>query len=67
MSENLHRAIFVEACRDGWNPQSVVKHLVWDGDTVHEERTIFPSLREALEYAKEAFAAEDGPASAPAN
>ena len=59
--DELERAVFVEACDEGWNPQTVVRQLVWRGDDVHEELTVFPSLREALEYAKNAFASMDGP------
>lgn len=63
---NLERAVFVEACQDGWDPQTVVRQLVWRGDVVHEELTVFPSLREALVYAQQAFATEDGPEPSPA-
>ena len=59
---DLERAVFVEACQDGWNPQSIVRQLVWRDDAIHEELIVFPSLREALDYAKRAFGGEDGPA-----
>ena len=58
---SLERAVFVEACHSGWNPPSVVRQLVWRGDAIHEELVVFPSLREALAYAQQAFGGEDGP------
>jgi hypothetical protein len=58
----LERAIFVESCEEGWNPRSIVRIVVWHGDDVHEELSVFPSLREALDYAREAYASSDGPA-----
>lgn len=62
----LERAVFVEACQDGRDPQTVVRQLVWRGEAVHEELTVFPSLREALAYAQRAFSTEDGPEPTPA-
>lgn len=64
---NIERAVFVAACQDGWNPQTVVRQLVWTSDSVHEELTVFPSLREALAYAQQAFVTRDGPESLPAS
>lgn len=58
---SVERAVFVEACQDGWNPKSVVRQLVWNGDTIHEELKVFPSLREALAYAQHAYVTQDGP------
>lgn len=66
ISFDLERSVFVEACQDGWDPQTVVRQLVWRGDAVHEEFTVFPSLREALAYAQRAFATQDGPEPSPA-
>ena len=63
---DLERAVFVEACQDGWDPQTVVHQLVWRGDAVHEELTVFPSLREALAYAQQAFTSQDRPEPSPA-
>ena len=60
--KELERAVFVEACQDGWDPQTVVRQLVWRGESVHEELTVFPSMREALAYAQRAFSTKDGPA-----
>ena len=60
-TNDLERAVFVEACQNGWDPQTVVRQLVWCGEAVHEELTVFPSLREALAYAQRAFATQDGP------
>lgn len=65
-TSNLERAVFVEACQDGWNPRTVVRQLVWSGESFHEELTVFPSLREALAYAQRAFGTEDGPEPSPA-
>ena len=58
---SVERAVFVEACQDGWSPKSVVRQLVWNGDTIHEELKVFPSLREALAYAQHAYVTQDGP------
>lgn len=58
---SLERAVFVEACDSGWDPQTVVRHVVWHEGRVHEELQVFPSLREALAYAKLACASPDGP------
>lgn len=63
---NIERAVFVQACHNGWNPQTVVRQLVWNGDSFHEELTVFPSLREALAYAQQAFVTRDGPEPFPA-
>jgi len=63
---DLERSVFVEACQDGWDPQTVVRQLVWRGDAVHEERTVFPSMRAALVYAQQAFLTQDGPEPSPA-
>lgn len=63
---SIERAVFVAACQTGWNPQTVVRQLVWNGDSVHEELTVFPSLREALAYAQQAFVTQDGPEPFPA-
>ena len=63
---DLERSVFVEACQNGWDPQTVVRQLVWRGNTVHEELTVFPSLREALAYAQHAFLTQDGPEPSPA-
>ena len=60
-SATLERAVFVEACQEGWNPQTAVRQTVWKNETVHEELIVFPSLREALDYAQNAFVTEDGP------
>ncbi len=57
----LERAVFVEACDSGWDPQTVVRHVVWYEGGVHEELQVFPSLREALDYAKQACASPNGP------
>ena len=57
----LERAVFVEACDSGWDPQTVVRHLVWYEGRVHEELQVFPSLREALAYAQRACVSPDGP------
>ena len=57
----LERAVFVEACDEGWNPQTIVRQLVWRGESVCEELVVFPSLREALAYAQRAFVTQDGP------
>ncbi len=59
----LERAVFVEACEGGWDPQTIVRQIVWYGDSVHEELVVFPSLREALTYARRAFVSMDGPLS----
>lgn len=66
VTTDLERAVFVEACQDGWNPQTVVRQLVWSGHAVHEELTVFPTLREALAYAQQAFGTADGPEPSPA-
>jgi hypothetical protein len=58
---NLERAVFVEACEAGWDPQTVVRHLVWYNGHVHEELQVFATLREALAYAQEACASPNGP------
>lgn len=65
-SQTLERAVFVEACQRGWDPQTVVRQVVWRDEAVHEEFLVFPSLREALAYAQRAFVTEDGPAAKPA-
>jgi hypothetical protein len=57
----VERAVFVEACESGWDPQTVVRHLVWYEGRVHEELQVFPSLREALAYAQKACVSPDGP------
>jgi len=57
----LERAVFVEACDSGWDPQTVVRHVVWFEGRVHEELQVFPSLREALAYAQKACVSPDGP------
>ena len=59
---DLERSVFVVACHEGWNPRSIVRQLVWRGESVHEELLVFPSLRDALAYAQNAFVTEDGPA-----
>ena len=59
--DRSERAVFVAACTEGWNPQSVVRQLVWSDGAVHEELLVFPSLRDALRYAQEAFDRGDGP------
>ncbi|MGH9323528.1 MAG: hypothetical protein ACRD3V_27045 [Vicinamibacteria bacterium] len=59
----LERAVFVEACDSGWDPQTVVRHLVWYDGHVHEELKVFSSLRDALVYAQKACASPDGPCS----
>ncbi len=61
VAPSLERAVFVEACDSGWDPQSVVRHLVWYEGRVHEELQVFPSLREALAYAQRACVSPDGP------
>ena len=58
---SLERAVFVEACDSGWDPQTVVRHLVWYDGRVHEELSVFPSLREALAYAQKACVSPNGP------
>ena len=58
--DTLERAVFVETCEPGWNPRTIVRHLVWNGDDFHEELSIFPSLRDALAYAREAYGSYDG-------
>ena len=63
---DVERAVFVEACQDGWNPRTVVRQLVWRGDAIHEELTVFPWLREALAYAQQAFLTQDRPEPSPA-
>ena len=60
-ASSLERAVFVEACDSGWDPQTVVRHLVWYEGRVHEELQVFPSLREALAYAQKACVSPDGP------
>ena len=62
MIATLERAVFVEACNEGWNPHTVVRQTVWKDGTVHEEVIVFRSLRDALDYAQNAFITEDGPA-----
>jgi hypothetical protein len=58
----VERAVFVEACDRGWDPRTVVRHLVWSDDGhFHEEFQVFDSLRDALAYAQKAFASMDGP------
>ena len=57
----LERAVFVQACDSGWDPQTLVRQVVWQDGAVHEEQLVFPSLREALDYARGAFASTDGP------
>ncbi len=61
VAPSLERAVFVEACDSGWDPQTVVRHLVWYEGRVHEELQVFPSLREALAYAQRACVSPDGP------
>jgi hypothetical protein len=61
VAPSLERAVFVEACDSGWDPQTVVRHLVWYDGRVHEELQVFPSLREALAYAQRACVSPDGP------
>jgi hypothetical protein len=63
---DLERAVFVEACQDGWDPQTAVRQPVRRGDAVHEELKVFPSLREALAYAQQAFTSQDRPEPSPA-
>lgn len=58
----LERAVFVQACHEGWNPPTAVRQIVWKDETVHEEIVVFSTLREALDYAQNAFVTEDGPA-----
>jgi hypothetical protein len=60
---SLERAVFVEACESGWDPRTVVRQVVWHEGHVHEELQVFPTLRDALEYAREAFATTNGPLS----
>jgi hypothetical protein len=57
----LERAVFVEACDSGWDPRTVVRQIVWHDGHVHEELQVFPNLREALAYAREACASPNGP------
>jgi hypothetical protein len=57
----IESAVFVEACDSGWDPQTVVRHLVWYEGRVHEELQVFPSLREALAYAQKACGSPNGP------
>jgi len=61
----LERSVFVEACQEGWDPPTIVRQLVWRGNAVHEELTVFPSLRDALAYAQQAFLTQDGPEPSP--
>ncbi len=58
---SLERAVFVAACEPGWDPRTVVRQLVWHEGHVHEELQVFPTLRDALKYAHEAFATTNGP------
>jgi hypothetical protein len=58
---SLERAVFVEACERGWDPRTAVRQVVWHDGHVHEEVQIFPTLRDALEYAQEAFGTTNGP------
>jgi hypothetical protein len=58
---SLDRAVFVQACESGWDPRTVVRQVVWREGVVHEEQLVFPTLRQALDYAREAFASVDGP------
>jgi hypothetical protein len=58
---SLERAVFVEACDSGWDPQTIVRHLVWHEGQLHEELQVFSSLRDALAYAQEACASPNGP------
>lgn len=58
---SLECAVFIEACDSGWDPQTVVRHLVWYEGRVHEELQVFASLREALAYAQKACVSTDGP------
>ncbi len=30
----VERAVFVEACQEGWNPQTAVRQTVWKNETV---------------------------------
>ena len=62
VATTIQRAVFVEPCQEGWNPQTAVRQTVWKDEAVHEETVVFPSLREALDYAQNAFVTEDGPA-----
>jgi hypothetical protein len=59
--ESLERAVFVEACDSGWEPQTAVRHIVWFEGSVHEELQVFPSLRDALAYAQKACVSPNGP------
>lgn len=60
-AETLERAVFVEACDSGWEPRTVVRQIVWHDGHVHEELQVFPTLRDALAYAREACASPNGP------
>lgn len=58
---DFERAVFVEACERGWDPRTVVREVVWHDGHVHEEVQVFSSLRDALAYARAAFASVNGP------
>jgi hypothetical protein len=58
---SFDRAVFVQACDSGWDPQTAVRHLVWHNGLVHEELQVFATLREALAYAQRACVSPDGP------
>lgn len=60
----LERAVFVQACESGWDPRTLVRQIVWKDGAVHEEQLLFPTLRQALDYARDAFGSADGPADA---
>lgn len=45
------RMVYVEARQGGVNPETVVR-VVWAGGLRHEERVIFDTLEEALDYAQ---------------
>ena len=47
-----------------WMDVSVASYR--DPDAVHEELTVFPSMRAALVYAQQAFLTQDGPEPSPA-
>ena len=47
----LECMVYVEACRGGVNPETMVR-VVWGGNAMAEERLIFDTLEEALAYAQ---------------
>jgi hypothetical protein len=57
----LERAVFVEACDSGFQPRTVVRQIVWHDGHVHEELQVFPTLRDALAYAREVCSSPNGP------